>query len=134
MTIADDPSISRVHAEIIVKKQKPDDAALAGTVPTVLVRDLGKFHTRVDGRKVGKSSPDGAVALPCAAGKSIATATLVFGCKTPTPTTATLTHVPIVLHVLGGEETSVENDEIVALAEETGFVLYTGSHTTASAW
>ena len=75
--ISDDPSISRVHAEIAVR---PDGAAR--------LRDLSKFGTKVDGRRVDKTAADG---VPLLAEDGERACRLTFGCAKPKPRSAMLT-------------------------------------------
>ena len=75
--ISDDASISRVHAEIAVR---PDGAAR--------LRDLSKFGTKVDGRRVDKTAADG---VPLLADDGARACRLTFGCAKPKPRSATLT-------------------------------------------
>ena len=77
MIISDDASISRVHAEIAVR---PDGAAR--------LRDLSKFGTKVDGRRVDKTAADG---VPLLADDGARACRLTFGCAKPKPRSATLT-------------------------------------------
>lgn len=77
MIISDDPSISRVHAEIAVR---PDGAAR--------LRDLSKFGTKVDGRRVDKTAADG---VPLLAEDGERACRLTFGCAKPKPRSAMLT-------------------------------------------
>ena len=74
MIIADDPTISRAHAEISV-----------GGDGVARVRDLSKFGTKIDGARVDRSLPAGVPLLAAAPGADRDRVRLTFGGKTPSP-------------------------------------------------
>jgi hypothetical protein len=97
--IADDASISRVHADIVVKPLPLEFLTNPSKAARVLVKDLSKFGTRVDGERVDKELPEGAEVAT--AGRR-AHNVLVFGCKQPAATTMRLALEPMVLCVCDG--------------------------------
>ena len=82
MIIADDPTISRAHAEISV-----------GGDGVARVRDLSKFGTKIDGARVDRSLPAGVPLLAAAPGADRDRVRLTFGGKTPVATVAVLVRV-----------------------------------------
>jgi pSer/pThr/pTyr-binding forkhead associated (FHA) protein len=80
--IADDPTISRAHAEISV-----------GGDGVARVRDLSKFGTKIDGARVDRSLPAGVPLLAAAPGADRDRVRLTFGGKTPVATVAVLVRV-----------------------------------------
>ena len=98
MTIPDDATMSRLHADLVVKTLPRDAVHDPSVKPKVLVRDHSKFGTRIENARVDKDVAETEVAaqLPCR---------ITFGVridndtKRKCPTTVRLAYQPIALYL-----------------------------------
>ena len=98
MTIQDDATMSRLHADLVVKTLPRDAVHDPSVKPKVLVRDHSKFGTRIENARVDKDVAETEVAaqLPCR---------ITFGVridndtKRKCPTTVRLAYQPIALYL-----------------------------------
>ena len=98
MTIPDDATMSRLHADLVVKTLPRDAVHDPSVKPKVLVRDHSKFGTRIENARVDKDVAETEVAaqLPCK---------ITFGVridndtKRKCPTTVRLAYQPIALYL-----------------------------------